>query len=121
MPRLIEAGGGKRLIEAGGGKREPGRRLIEAGGGRRITAEEAEIEYRTAREEVVPDQDPSTTPSLEAGAEVDPALVDSALAVGEVDQPEAPEAVAAPQAPATEEAEAGDGAEAGDDAGKEEE
>jgi small subunit ribosomal protein S3 len=53
LPRLIEAGGGKRLIEAGGGKREPGRRLIEAGGGRRITAEEAEIEYLTAREESV--------------------------------------------------------------------
>jgi hypothetical protein len=51
MPRLIEAGGGKRLIEAGGGKREPGRRLIEAGGGRRITAEQAEVEYATAREE----------------------------------------------------------------------
>ena len=51
MPRLIEAGGGKRLIEAGGGKREPGRRLIEAGGGRRITAEQAEVEYETAREE----------------------------------------------------------------------
>jgi hypothetical protein len=51
MPRLIEAGGGKRLIEAGGGKREPGRRLIEAGGGRRITAEQAEVEYEAAREE----------------------------------------------------------------------
>ncbi|MDH5293555.1 MAG: 30S ribosomal protein S3 [Acidimicrobiia bacterium] len=34
VPKLIEAGGGKRLIEAGGGKRE-GKRLIEAGGGRR--------------------------------------------------------------------------------------
>ena len=40
-----------RLIEAGGGKREPGRRLIEAGGGRRITAEQAEVEYEAAREE----------------------------------------------------------------------
>ncbi len=55
MPRLIEAGGGKRLIEAGGGKRDSGRRLIEAGGGRRITAEEAEVEYQVAREEIVPD------------------------------------------------------------------
>jgi small subunit ribosomal protein S3 len=62
MPRLIEAGGGKRLIEAGGGKR-----LIEAGGGkrdtrkvvedtpsRRIRPEDAEAEYRTAQEEQVP-------------------------------------------------------------------
>ncbi len=55
MPRLIEAGGGKRLIEAGGGKRDSGRRIIEAGGGRRITAEEAEVEYQVAREEIVPD------------------------------------------------------------------
>ena len=55
MPRLIEAGGGKRLIEAGGGKREPGRRLIEAGGGRRITAEQAEVEYEAAREEITPE------------------------------------------------------------------
>jgi hypothetical protein len=53
IPRLIEAGGGKRLIEAGGGKRDTGRRLIEAGGGRRITPEEAESEYRAAREEIV--------------------------------------------------------------------
>jgi small subunit ribosomal protein S3 len=65
MPRLIEAGGGKRLIEAGGGKREPGRRLIEAGGGRRITAEEAEIEYLTAREEIVPDPGIALPPEVE--------------------------------------------------------
>jgi small subunit ribosomal protein S3 len=52
VPRLIEAGGGKRLIEAGGGKRE-GKRLIEAGGGkRRIDAEEAEAQYREEREVV---------------------------------------------------------------------
>jgi hypothetical protein len=66
MPRLIEAGGGKRLIEAGGGKREPGRRLIEAGGGRRITAEEAEVEYQTAREENVPE----SPVMLDAGEEL---------------------------------------------------
>jgi hypothetical protein len=72
MPRLIEAGGGKRLIEAGGGKREPGRRLIEAGGGRRITAEEAEIEYLTAREEIVPEVGvplPSEADELVSGAD----------------------------------------------------
>lgn len=81
MPRLIEAGGGKRLIEAGGGKREAGRRLIEAGGGRRITPEEAEVEYRTAREEIVPesagepvipaevaDESPSESPNESVGA-----------------------------------------------------
>jgi small subunit ribosomal protein S3 len=52
-PRLIEAGGGKRLIEAGGGKKEGGRRIIEAGGGRRPTAAEAQVEYESAREDVV--------------------------------------------------------------------
>jgi small subunit ribosomal protein S3 len=52
VPRLIEAGGGKRLIEAGGGKKE-GKRLIEAGGGkRRIDPEEAEQQYREEREVV---------------------------------------------------------------------
>jgi hypothetical protein len=50
---LIEAGGGKRLIEAGGGKKEGGRRIIEAGGGRRPTAAEAQVEYDSAREDVV--------------------------------------------------------------------
>lgn len=50
VPRLIEAGGGKRLVEAGGGKREGGKRLIEAGGGRRPSAEEAEAQYREERE-----------------------------------------------------------------------
>jgi hypothetical protein len=68
MPRLIEAGGGKRLIEAGGGKRDSGRRLIEAGGGRRITAEEAEVEYQVAREEIVPD-----APDNSGDPEVEPA------------------------------------------------
>jgi small subunit ribosomal protein S3 len=53
VPRLIEAGGGKRLIEAGGGKREGGRRLIEAGGGKkRIQAEDAEAQYREERQVV---------------------------------------------------------------------
>ncbi|GIU91300.1 MAG: 30S ribosomal protein S3 [Acidimicrobiia bacterium] len=56
MPRLIEAGGGKRLVEAGGPKRE-GKRLIEAGGGkRRLDPEEAELEYREEREVVESDE-----------------------------------------------------------------
>ena len=69
MPRLIEAGGGKRLIEAGGGKRDSGRRLIEAGGGRRITAEEAEVEYQVAREEIVPD-----APEIAGAVEEEPGI-----------------------------------------------
>ena len=51
MPRLIEAGGGKRVVEAPAGKREGGKRLIEAGGGRRRPLPgEAEAEYREERE-----------------------------------------------------------------------
>ena len=46
--RIIEAGGGKRVVEAGGGKR--GSRLIEAGGGKKVTAAEAEVELKEARE-----------------------------------------------------------------------
>jgi small subunit ribosomal protein S3 len=60
IPRLIEAGGGKRLIEAGGGKREG-----DAVAPRRaITAGEAVVEYRTAREEieVPPAQEAPETP-----------------------------------------------------------
>ncbi len=51
VPRLIEAGGGKRVVEAPAGKREGGKRLIEAGGGRRRPLPgEAEAEYREERE-----------------------------------------------------------------------
>jgi small subunit ribosomal protein S3 len=72
-PRLIEAGGGKRLIEAGGGKKEGGRRIIEAGGGRRPTAAEAQVEYDSAREDVVlPDGEVAVVE-----AEVDAAAVDA--------------------------------------------
>jgi hypothetical protein len=77
MPRLIEAGGGKRLIEAGGGKRDSGRRLIEAGGGRRITAEEAEVEYQVAREEIVPDA-PEESGVPEADPVVDQVVTEDA-------------------------------------------
>ncbi len=70
-PRLIEAGGGKRLIEAGGGKKEGGRRIIEAGGGRRPTAAEAQVEYESAREDVVLPEGEVAAPAadLEATAE----------------------------------------------------
>jgi small subunit ribosomal protein S3 len=50
VPRLIEAGGGKRLVESAGGKTD-GKRLIEAGGGKkRVDADSAEAEYREERE-----------------------------------------------------------------------
>jgi small subunit ribosomal protein S3 len=69
VPRLIEAGGGKRVVEAGGGKREGGRRLIEAGGGRRAPLpEEAEAQYREERE-VVETAAPAT-PDAEEATEV---------------------------------------------------
>lgn len=58
VPRLIEAGGGKRLVEAGGGKREGGKRLIEAGGGKRPTAEEAEAQYREEKETIATSEEP---------------------------------------------------------------
>ena len=49
VPRLIEAGGGKRLIEAGGGKRE-GKRVVEAGGGKKkLDADVAEAEFKEER------------------------------------------------------------------------
>ncbi len=95
MPRLIEAGGGKRLIEAGGGKREPGRRLIEAGGGRRITAEQAEVEYATAREEneAVPTVLETVEPVLETEATV--IETEEAAEVADVDFADAIESGAA--------------------------
>ena len=95
MPRLIEAGGGKRLIEAGGGKREPGRRLIEAGGGRRITAEQAEIEYATAREEN--EAEPTVPEPAEASEEVGEKIASSEMTSGDVDFAEAVESGAADQ------------------------
>jgi small subunit ribosomal protein S3 len=78
VPRLIEAGGGKRLVEAGGGKREGGKRLIEAGGGRRPSAEEAELQYREERE------------TLESADDVLPEIADDAdVQAEEVETPEA--------------------------------
>lgn len=50
IPKLIEAGGGKRPVEAGGEKKE--RRIIEAGGGRRPTPAEAQSEFQAAREDL---------------------------------------------------------------------
>jgi hypothetical protein len=98
LPRLIEAGGGKRLIEAGGGKRDTGRRLIEAGGGRRITAEEAEVEYRVAREEIV--TEPGTpAPPIEGEPVVEGAVAapEQAAEVTDVDFTEAVENLDAAQ------------------------
>jgi hypothetical protein len=103
MPRLIEAGGGKRLIEAGGGKREPGRRLIEAGGGRRITAEEAEVEYATAREEneAVPIT-PAPVEAIDEVAEEGEATAPESADTADVDFAEAIESGAADQNEAVE-------------------
>ena len=48
VPRLIEAGGGKRPVEAGG--KPEGKRLIEAGGGKkRLDPEIAELDYLEER------------------------------------------------------------------------
>ena len=89
VPRLIEAGGGKRLIEAGGGKRE-GKRLIEAGGGkRRIDAEEAEAQYREEREVVEATETviPPTPEDVETATpqEVEERVQDEATTPSDVD------------------------------------
>jgi small subunit ribosomal protein S3 len=92
MPRLIEAGGGKRLIEAGGGKRliEAGggkrdaRKVVEDAGSRRIRPEDAEAEYRTAQEELVPlvidvaEETPAAPIEVEPAVEVEPASAPAA-------------------------------------------
>jgi small subunit ribosomal protein S3 len=71
LPRLIEAGGGKRLIEAGGGKRETGG-LVEVAGARRpLTAGEAEAVYRTAVEEI--DSGPTAEQPIAAEIAPEPA------------------------------------------------
>jgi small subunit ribosomal protein S3 len=97
-PRLIEAGGGKRLIEAGGGKKEGGRRIIEAGGGRRPTAAEAQVEYESAREDVVLPEGEIAAPDAEVAApEAQVAAPEAQVAAPEA-QVAAPEAeVAAPE------------------------
>lgn len=69
VPKLIEAGGGKRLVEAGGAKKE-GKRLIEAGGGkRRLAPDEAAAQYREERETATPGDEP-TAPVEEAVVEL---------------------------------------------------
>ena len=87
VPRLIEAGGGKRLVEAGGGKREGGKRLIEAGGGRRPSAEEAEAQYLEEKETIATSEEPISemteeTPAQE-GAEVPEEVTAEAADVAE--------------------------------------
>ena len=75
VPRLIEAGGGKRLVEAGGANPEGRKRLIEAGGGRRPSAEEAEAQYREEREvietasDAIPNGDDDVTVQAEDAPE----------------------------------------------------
>ncbi len=89
MPRLIEAGGGKRLIEAGGGKRREGKRVIEAGGGRRIAPDEAKSQYEEEREvlEVPPEGEAPEPAEIEpeetaegGGADAEPEATESAPA-----------------------------------------
>lgn len=65
MPRLIEAGGGKRIIEAGGGKRKEPARREEAT--TRIAPEEAISQYEEERGVLV-DETPSAEVSVEASA-----------------------------------------------------
>ena len=99
VPRLIEAGGGKRLVEAGGGKREGGKRLIEAGGGRRPSAEEAEAQYREEREviESVDEAVPAVDEDVEVQADDAPegVAVDQSQADSDSTTPEAVEAASA--------------------------
>jgi small subunit ribosomal protein S3 len=117
-PRLIEAGGGKRLIEAGGGKKEGGRRIIEAGGGRRPTAAEAQVEYESAREDVVLPEGEVAPPDAEVAApEAEVAAPEPATDVAvspteDVSADATTEAVDAP--PSTEQGSVGPPAEQGD-------
>jgi small subunit ribosomal protein S3 len=117
-PRLIEAGGGKRLIEAGGGKKEGGRRIIEAGGGRRPTAAEAQVEYESAREDVVLPEGEVAPPDAEVAApEAEVAAPEPATDVAvspteDVSDDATTEAVDAP--PSTEQGSVGPPAEQGD-------
>jgi small subunit ribosomal protein S3 len=112
VPRLIEAGGGKRLIEAGGGKKEGGKRLIEAGGGkRRLDADEAEAQYREERE-VVETAEP-IVPVVQVAEEGTDAGGDAAVAVEATEVAEATEAAEATAA-ADEVSEAADGSSGSD-------
>jgi small subunit ribosomal protein S3 len=101
MPRLIEAGGGKRLIEAGGGKRREGARRGEERTAR-IAPELAKSEYEEAREELAPEvesdaaetetpKQPEATPSPDA---VDAAPEPEAAPEGGADAGSAAEVVA---------------------------
>jgi len=106
VPKLIEAGGGKRLVEAGGPKKEGGRRLIEAGGGkRRLAPEEAEAQYREERETVVPGEEPAApapvageTPVEEHAADGQPVDAPTPPGAGEEGTAEAGSAPAGPEA-----------------------
>jgi small subunit ribosomal protein S3 len=80
MPRLIEAGGGKRIIEAGGGKRKEGARRDDTP--TRIAPEEAISQYEEERGVLV-DETPSAEVSVEASAEETPAMPEPEAAVPE--------------------------------------
>lgn len=67
MPRLIEAGGGKRIIEAGGGKRKETARRDESSS-KKIARNEAISQYEEERGALV-DETPSAEVSVEASAE----------------------------------------------------
>jgi len=87
VPRLIEAGGGKRVVEAGGGKREGGKRLIEAGGGKRKPLpEEAEAQYREEREVVENAEPVVEDPALEPETTESTAGETEATTVAEVEE-----------------------------------
>jgi small subunit ribosomal protein S3 len=101
-PRLIEAGGGKRPVEATSEK-PGGRKLIEAGGGRRPTAAEAKVQYVSAQEEQVVEENVPGLEVEEVEGLVEEIVVPEAAAVPGVDatmdmveETVAPEAVAVP-------------------------
>ena len=90
MPRLIEAGGGKRIIEAGGGKRKDPVRREEASS--RIAPEEAISQYEEERGALV-DETPSAEESVEASA-VETPTVPEPETVAPVEETPAEEAAA---------------------------
>jgi small subunit ribosomal protein S3 len=104
-PRLIEAGGGKRPVEA---LEEKPRRLIEAGGGkRRPTAADAKVEYETAREEQVVEDESvvqaaaAEEPEAEVTEVVEETAAKTPAAVESADSPDSPDSPESPDSPDT--------------------
>jgi len=108
MPRLIEAGGGKRIIEAGGGKRKEPARREEATS--RIAPKEAIGQYEEEREVLV-DETPTVVESVEAITEETPTVVEPEVASPVV---EAPAEDAAAEATAADTVEADEAVSSGD-------